>query len=257
MTSPRPVLILDDDPALRAVLAARLGEDATFRATEAATVAQARALLDAPDARFDALILDVSLPDGDGCELCARLRGEGWVAPILMLTGRDAEGDVVRGLDAGASDYVAKPFRAAELLARLRAQLRASEASNGAVLPIGPYLFRPAVKLLHDPAKGRRIRLTDKETGILRHLLRAGGRVVGREVLLREVWGYRKGVSTHTLETHIYRLRQKIEPTPSAPRLLVTVGRGYRLDAAPEAGFGPPAPAASAAPAARLDGLAA
>ena len=231
MTPSRPILILDDDPALRAVLVAQLCEDGGFRATEAATMGQARALLDAPDAHFDALILDVALPDGDGCELCARLRDGGWAAPILMLTGRDAERDVVRGLDAGASDYVAKPFRPAELQARLRAQLRASEASSGAVLPVGPYVFRPAAKLLHDPAKDRRIWLTAKETGILRHLLRAGGQAVGREVLLHEVWGYRKGVSTHTLETHIYRLRQKIESEPAAPRLLVTVGRGYRLDA--------------------------
>lgn len=233
MTTPRPVLILDDDPTSRAVLAAQLCDDGAFRTTEVATVAQAQALLEAPDAHFDALILDVALPDGDGCELCARLRDRGWAAPILMLTGRDGERDVVRGLDAGASDYVAKPFRAAELLARLRAHLRASEASHNALLPLGPYLFRPAAKLLYDPAKDRRIPLTAKETGILRHLLRAEGRVVGREMLLHEVWGYRKGVSTHTLETHIYRLRQKIEPDPATPGLLVTVGRGYRLDAAP------------------------
>ena len=237
MTPSRPVLILDDDPALRATLAARLSEDGTFRTTEAATVAQARALLDAPDARFDALILDVALPDGDGCDLCARLRDGGWAAPILMLTGRDDERDVVRGLEAGASDYVAKPFRAAELLARLRAQLRASEASHDAVLPVGPYMFRPAAKVLHDPAKDRRIWLTAKETGILRHLWRVGGQVVGREELLQDVWGYRKGVSTHTLETHIYRLRQKIESEPATPRLLVTVGRGYRLDAVPARRF--------------------
>ena len=233
MTPYRPILTLDDDPALRAALAARLDEDGAFRTTGAATVAEAEALLGAPDARFDALILDVALPDGDGCELCARLRGRGCAAPILMLTGRDGEQDVVRGLDAGASDYVAKPFRPAELLARLRAQLRVFEASRNAVLPVGPYVFRPAAKLLHDPAKDRRIRLTAKETELLRLLLRAGGQVVEREALLHELWGYRSGVITHTLSTHVYRLRQKIEPEPAAPRLLLTVGSGYRVEPAP------------------------
>jgi DNA-binding response OmpR family regulator len=148
-----------------------------------------------------------------------------------MLTGADAERDVVRGLDAGANDYVAKPFRPGELLARLRAQLRVFDNSEDAVFTIGPYVFRPAAKLLLEPARNRKVRLTGKEVGILKFLYRAAGKSVRRQVLLDEVWGYSSGAATHTLETHIYRLRQKIEADPSHTRLLLTEGGGYRLDA--------------------------
>ena len=152
--------------------------------------------------------------------------------PIIMLTGSDDEADIVRGLDAGANDYIAKPFRLAELLARLRAQVRIFENSEDAVFTIGPYTFRPSAKLLQEPVKNRRIRLTEKEAAILKFLYRAGTRPVARQVLLNEVWGYNANVTTHTLETHIYRLRQKIEPDPGNARLLVTEGGGYRLDPA-------------------------
>lgn len=147
-----------------------------------------------------------------------------------MLTGADTEQDVVRGLDAGANDYIAKPFRLNELLARLRAQLRVFDNSEDAVFTIGPYQFRPVAKLLMEPARNRKIRLTEKESAILKYLYRAGGRAVSRQVLLNEVWGYNSSVTTHTLETHIYRLRQKIEPDPAQARLLLTEGGGYRLD---------------------------
>ena len=150
--------------------------------------------------------------------------------PIIMLTGSNAENDVVRGLDSGANDYISKPFRLAELLARLRAQLRSFESSEDAVFAIGPYMFRPAGKLLQDAARGRRIRLTEKEAAILKFLYRSGTQAIARQVLLNEVWGYNASVTTHTLETHIYRLRQKIEPDPANARLLITEGGGYRLD---------------------------
>ncbi|MBV9734986.1 MAG: response regulator transcription factor [Acidisphaera sp.] len=230
MAGERPILIVDDDRALRATLAEQLAVDGEFAASEAATASEAEAKVTARDTRFDAVILDVRLPDGDGRDLCARLRRAGIKVPIIMLTGSDEESDVVRGLDAGANDYIAKPFRLNELLARLRAQLRIFENSEDAVFSIGPYTFRPAAKLLQDPAKNRRIRLTEKEAAILKFLYRAGTRPVARQVLLNEVWGYNAAVTTHTLETHIYRLRQKIEPDPSNARLLVTEGGGYRLD---------------------------
>ena len=232
MPAPRPILIVEDDAALRATLAEQLAAEGEFRADEVGSVAEAEARLAEDGARYDAVLLDVGLPDGDGRELCARLRKARLKAPIIMLTGADAETDVVRGLDAGANDYVAKPFRAGELLARLRAQLRVFDDSEDAVLAIGPYLFRPAAKLLLEPQRNRKLRLTAKEGGILKFLYRAGGRPVPRPVLLNEVWGYNSGVTTHTLETHIYRLRQKIEPDPSNVRLLLTEGGGYRLDAA-------------------------
>ena len=148
-----------------------------------------------------------------------------------MVTGADAEGDVVRGLDAGANDYLAKPFRLPELLARVRAQLRTFDNSDSAAFLIGPYVFRPSVRLLQEPARNRKVRLTDKECAILRFLYRAGGKPVPRQTLLHEVWGYSSGVTTHTLETHMYRLRQKIEADPTQPRLLLTEPGCYRLDA--------------------------
>ncbi|MCQ4160499.1 response regulator transcription factor [Roseomonas sp. GC11] len=234
MTGPRPILIVDDDDALRVTLSEQLALDGEFAPLEAATVGEATSQLLSADSRCDAVLLDVGLPDGDGRELCARLRQEGVKIPIIMLTGADGEQDVVRGLDAGANDYIAKPFRIAELLARLRAQLRVFDNSEDAVFVIGPYTFRPSAKLLLEPVKNRKIRLTEKEAAILKFLYRAGGRPVARQILLNEVWGYNAAVTTHTLETHIYRLRQKIEPDPTNASLLLTEGGGYRLD--PQAG---------------------
>ncbi|BBC78901.1 transcriptional regulator [Acetobacter orientalis] len=233
MTGARPILVVDDDQILRQTLVEQLQLDGEFSVQEAATLAEARAKLKTPDCRCDAILLDVTLPDGDGRDFCAELRKDGLRMPIVMLTGSDDEADIVRGLDAGANDYVAKPFRIAELLARLRAQLRLFENSEDAVFSIGPYTFRPSGKLLQEPVKNKRIRLTEKETAILKFLYRAGTRPVPRQVLLNEVWGYNAAVTTHTLETHIYRLRQKIEPDPTNASLLITEGGGYRLN--PEA----------------------
>ena len=231
MTAPRPILLVEDDAALRSTLAEQImlagGE---FSTVEAGTAAEAAAKLSEGNARYDAILLDIGLPDADGREFCAKLRRDGKRMPVIMLTGADAEQDVVRGLDAGANDYIAKPFRLGELLARVRAQLRVFDNSEDAVFTIGPYLFRPSAKLLLEPARNRKVRLTDKESNILKFLYRAAGKPVPRQVLLNEVWGYNSAVTTHTLETHIYRLRQKIEPDPSNARLLLTEGGGYRLD---------------------------
>eukprot|EP01037_Dinobryon_pediforme_P001359 gene1359-1376_t len=230
MSGERPILLVDDDDSLRAMLVEQLAVDGEFVAVEAATLAEAEKALAAPDARFDALILDVTLPDGDGRDLCVRLRNKGLKLPIIMLTGADDETDVVRGLDSGANDYIAKPFRLAELLARLRAQMRIFENSEDAVFTIGPYQFSPSAKLLKDVVRNKRIRLTEKEAAILKFLYRSGTTPVACQVLLNEVWGYNASVTTHTLETHIYRLRQKIEPDPANLRLLITEAGGYRLD---------------------------
>jgi DNA-binding response OmpR family regulator len=231
MASQHPILVVDDDDALRQALIEQLVQDGEFDPTEANCLAAAEAKLAKADARFDALLLDVNLPDGDGRDFCKKLRKSGVKTPIIMLTGSDEESDIVRGLDSGANDYIAKPFRLAELLARLRAQLRSFEQSEDAVFTIGPYTFRPAAKQLLEPVRNKRIRLTDKETAILKFLFRAGGKAVARQVLLNEVWGYNAAVTTHTLETHIYRLRQKIEADPTAAKLLLTEGGGYRLNA--------------------------
>jgi DNA-binding response OmpR family regulator len=226
MAQAKTILVIDDDDDLRTALVEQIELEDEFHAEQAAT-----AMLGVEAAKTvqpDLILLDVDLPDFDGREACRRMRAEGVVAPIIMLTAATSDSDTIKGLDAGADDYVAKPFKFAVLLARIRAQLRSHEQSENAVFHIGPYEFRPAQKLLLDPAK-KKVRLTEKETNILKYLYRAGGKPVGREELLTEVWGYNAGVTTHTLETHIYRLRQKIEPDASSARLLVTEAGGYRL----------------------------
>ena len=230
MPKERPILVVDDDEDLRAILANLLTSEGDFIPIEASSVAEAESRLASQDARFDAIILDVGLPDGDGRDLCVKLRKQGQAMPVIMLTGLDADEDVVKGLECGANDYLAKPFKLAELLARLKAQLRIFEHSEHVVLTIGPYNFRPGLRTLQDRTKNQRIRLTDKESSILKYLYRAGARPIARQVLLNEVWGYNAAVTTHTLETHIYRLRQKIEPDPANVRLLLTESGGYRLD---------------------------
>ena len=178
---------------------------------------------------FDILVLDVGLPDMDGRELCRLMRRNGVRAPIVMLTAADSEADTILGLDAGANDYVTKPFHLGILLARLRALLRQHEQSEDAVFTIGPYSFSPSTKLLVAEGGKVKVRLTGKEAGILKYLLRAGDRPTSREALLNEVWGYNATVTTHTVETHVYRLRQKMEPDPSKMELLITEPGGYRL----------------------------
>jgi DNA-binding response OmpR family regulator len=227
MSGQRPLLVVDDDTALRTALIEQLELEGEFAPDEADCLAAAEKQL-ATGKSFDAIILDVGLPDGDGRDFCRKLRERGFKMPVIMLTGVTEEADIVRGLDSGANDYLAKPFRINELLARLRAQLRSFETSEDATFKIGPYSFRPSTRQLLDQ-NNRRIRLTDKEAAILKFLYRAEGKSVSRQQLLGEVWGYNAGVTTHTLETHIYRLRQKIEPDPSAAKLLLTEGGGYRL----------------------------
>ena len=226
MAMAKKLLLVDDDADLRDALAEQLMLMEDFDVFEAET---GHAGIDrAKSEMHDLVILDVGLPDMDGREVCRLMRRQGVKCPVIMLTGHSSDSDQILGLDAGANDYVAKPFKFAVLLARIRAQLRQHEQSEDAVFQIGPYSFQPGAKLMTDEAD-RRIRLTEKETSILKFLYRAGGRMVERDVLLREVWGYNAEVTTHTLETHIYRLRQKIETDPGNARILVTETGGYRL----------------------------
>ena len=227
MTNGKRLLLVDDDEALREMLGDQLARHEEF-VIETAGSAE-RALQCVQQNYYDIIILDIGLPDMDGRELCRLMRRGGVKAPIIMLTG--ADGDPILGLDSGATDTVTKPFRLGVLLARIRAHIRQHERSGDAAFTIGPYTFQPSAKLLIDDRTARKIRLTDKEAAILQYLYRAGNRVVSRGVLLDEVWGYNSGVTTHTLETHVYRLRQKIEPDPSQAKLLITEAGGYRLGA--------------------------
>jgi DNA-binding response OmpR family regulator len=226
MSTARKILIVEDDEDLRTSLADQISLYEEFEALTAETAQNSIAC--ARTETVDLILMDVGLPDMDGREACKVLRNNGYKGPLIILTAQDSEADTILGLESGANDYVTKPFKFAVLLARIRAQLRQHEQSEDAVFTIGAYTFKPAAKLLLDP-QGGKIRLTEKETSILKYLYRAGEKVISREVLLHEVWGYNAGVTTHTLETHIYRLRQKIEKDPSNAELLVTETGGYKL----------------------------
>ena len=226
MATGRSLLLIDDDDILRRALRDQLMATDTFAAIEEAATG-AEALEKVRGKVFDMILLDIGLPDQDGRDVCRALRTSGVRSPIIMLTAADSDDDTITGLNAGANDYVTKPFRMAILLARVQAHLRQHDQSDDAVFVIGPYRFQPAAKML--VAGDKKIRLTEKETAILKYLYRVGNKTVARETLLGEVWGYNAGVTTHTLETHVYRLRQKIEPDPQRVQILVTEPGGYRL----------------------------
>ncbi|MBL8573311.1 MAG: response regulator transcription factor [Hyphomicrobiaceae bacterium] len=222
----RKILLVDDDNDLRGGLVEQFSLYEEFETIEGDTAAKGVQL--ARNEHVDILLMDVGLPDMDGREAVKILRKNGFKAPIIMLTGQDTDSDTILGLEAGANDYVTKPFKFAVLLARIRAHLRQHEQTEDATFTIGRFTFRPSAKLMVDE-RGSKVRLTEKETAILKYLYRTGDRPVSRDVLLHEVWGYNSGVTTHTLETHIYRLRQKIEKDPSHAELLVTEAGGYKL----------------------------
>ena len=226
MAQPKTILIIDDDDDLRDLLCEQLAAQPEFLTVAAATAESG--LRAASAQRPDLILLDLDLPDMNGRDVCRALRDAGVLAPVIMLTAADGESETILGLESGANDYVTKPFKFNVLLARIRAQMRAYDHSEDIVLKVGPYDFHPAGRLLID-AKGKKLRLTDKEANILKYLYRAGQKPVTREELLTEVWGYNAGVTTHTLETHVYRLRQKIEAEPGQTRLLITEAGGYRL----------------------------
>ncbi|MCB1433896.1 MAG: response regulator transcription factor [Alphaproteobacteria bacterium] len=226
MSTTKKILIIDDDDALREALREQFSLHDEFAVSDVPTATAGVKAVKGDHA--DLVILDVNLPDMDGREACKIIRRNGYKGPVIMLTGQTSDSDTILGLDSGANDYVTKPFRFGVLLARIRAHLRQHEQSEDAIFKVGPYTFKPGAKMLVRD-DNRKVRLTEKETAIIKFLLRAGEQVVSRDVLLHDVWGYNAGVTTHTLETHVYRLRQKIERDPSHSEILVTEGGGYKL----------------------------
>ncbi|MFC4237643.1 response regulator transcription factor [Thalassospira xianhensis] len=227
MSTGKQVLVVEDDAALSQSLTEQLRLHEEFECVVANS--GQNALEVAKENYYDIILLDVGLPDMDGRDVCKLMRRAGVKSPIIMLTGADSDSDTILGLESGANDYVTKPFRLNVLLARIRAHIRQHEQSEDAVFVIGPYSFQPSAKLLIETVTEKKVRLTEKETSILKFLFRAGDKPVTRETLLDEVWGYNAGVTTHTLETHVYRLRQKIEKDPSNATILVTEPGGYKL----------------------------
>ncbi|HAT08416.1 MAG TPA: DNA-binding response regulator [Rhodobiaceae bacterium] len=226
MAVKQKILLAGDDEALAKLLDEQLALHEEFELSHVETAAAA---LSTGGKGYDLILLDAGLPDQGGRETCEMIRENNIAAPVIILTGVANEADAILALDAGANDYVIKPFRFGTLLARMRAQLRSHEQAETAELKIGAYIFRPSLKTLEPRDGSAKIRLTEKETNILKFLYRAGGSAVARDTLLHEVWGYNAQVSTHTLETHIYRLRRKIEADPSEATLLLTLEGGYAL----------------------------
>jgi two-component system KDP operon response regulator KdpE len=224
----RRILVCDDEPQILRALRVILG-DAGFEVVPAGTVREA---LDAVAVRPpDAAIVDLVLPDGDGIEVCASIR-EWSRMPILLLSAVGEEREKVRALEAGADDYVTKPFGPDELVARLRAALRRSEPAGEAEAALtvdGLEIDLPARRVSRDREE---IHLTPTEYDLLRQLVLNRGRLLTHRALLREVWGPGYQDDTQVLRVHIANLRRKIEPSPGAPALIRTdPGIGYRFAA--------------------------
>ena len=228
MNIQRHILIADSHRESRTALAADLAE-CGYTVSHTGSGAEAVGLVLNRSASIDLLLLHTDLADADGRDVVTRLRRRGVGLPVMLMSDSAAEDEVVQGLDAGADDFIVRPVRPRELAARVRVQLRASATREDAELRIGPAVFRPASRTLVHPDVVRPLKLTEKETALLLRLYRAEGRAVSRQTLLREVWGYSPDVSSHTVETHSYRLRRKIEPTLQSPALLLSESGGYRL----------------------------
>ncbi len=222
------LLLVESDPDLREALGEQLDRVDDFQTQRLDRATAALALMEDGRPHPGLILLDAHLPDLDGAAASAALRALGVRCPIILLAARDDDDETIRGLNAGANDHLVKPLRFGVLVARIRAQLRSFADDDQRVVRVGRFRFHAMDRLLVDDA-GEGLRLTDKECAILKFLLRANGEAVTRDVLLQEIWGYGAAVSTHTLETHIYRLRRKIEIDPTAARLLVTDGGGYKL----------------------------
>ena len=217
------VLVVDDDQAL----AEMLGIVLRTEGYEVATCGDGgRAMPMFREFRPDLVLLDVMLPSKDGIEVCHELRAESGV-PVVMLTARTDTKDVVLGLEAGADDYVVKPFKPQELLARLRARLRRSESGDDTRLQVGDVLIDVAG---HEVTRGgEQIPLTPLEFDLLVALASKPSQVFDRESLLEQVWGYRHAGDTRLVNVHVQRLRSKIEKDPENPQIVVTVrGVGYK-----------------------------
>lgn len=221
------VLVIEDEVAMRRFLSAALSSHG-FKVIEAGTVAQALTL--ATETRPVAILLDLGLPDGDGLDLLRKLR-EWSTTPVIVLSARDREDDKVQALDAGADDYLTKPFGVSELLARIRVALRHARAqtvTEDPVLAIGPIRVDQARhEVTVDEAL---VHLTPIEFRLLSFLARHAGKVLTHRQLLHEVWGPRSTQHTQYLRVHMAALRKKLETDPARPRWLTTEpGVGYRL----------------------------
>ncbi|MBC8140884.1 MAG: response regulator transcription factor [Armatimonadetes bacterium] len=220
------LLIVEDDPGLAKLLRKALGE-AGYAATICSNGTEAYTILQLET--FDLLVLDVMLPGMDGIALCRAARVAKITAPILLLTARDTVNDKVEGLDAGADDYMVKPFQIAELLARVRALLRRGAATPAAILAVGDLTLDPAKR---EARRGdREIRLSATEYALLEYLMRNAGRVLTRSLILEHVWQYDFGGSDNVLDVYIGYLRGKVDKGFSQPLIRTVRGVGFVIEA--------------------------
>jgi DNA-binding response OmpR family regulator len=221
------VLLAEDDPAIAEPLARALtreGDNVNVQGTGQGAIDNASAA--------DLVVLDLGLPDMDGLEVARAIRQKGLTTPVLVLTARADEVDLVVGLDAGADDYVTKPFRLAELLARVRALLRRTHGDPTEAEEITAQDVRVDVAAHRAFQAGRELHLTTKEFELLRVLIASAGSVVNRDSLMREVWGSEPIGSTKTLDMHVSWLRRKLDDDANNPRYITTVrGLGFRFEA--------------------------
>ncbi|MCH7506742.1 MAG: response regulator transcription factor [Proteobacteria bacterium] len=233
----RRILVVEDEHDIAQLLALHLGDN-DFEVTIASDGHEG--MRQAFARKWDLIILDIRLPGPDGLSICRALRREQAYVPILMLTSKSLELDRVLGLELGADDYVTKPFSVTELVARVRAIFRRIESLEKTIPGVGEAIEIASIKI--DPASrqvtvGRdRVKLTAREFDLLLHFARHPGLVFSRAQLLDQVWGYGHEGYEHTVNSHINRLRAKIEPDSTQPSLIVTVwGVGYKLDPEPQA----------------------
>jgi len=224
--SDETVLIIEDDPAMLRGLTDNFRMEG-YRVETAADGEEGLRL--AFDAAPDLIVLDIMLPKVNGYEICRQVRKEGLTVPVIMLTAKGQESDIVLGLNLGADDYVTKPFSIKELLARANAFLRRRRTVAGTVHRFGDFeLHTDSRKLLRD---GREVELTPKEFGLLAFLARSAGRALTRDEILRQVWGYDIFVTRRSVDRCVNTLRKKIETDPAQPVFIKTIREiGYRFE---------------------------
>jgi two-component system alkaline phosphatase synthesis response regulator PhoP len=226
--SARKILIVQqDEPMLRGLALSLAAEG--YRPLQAALGEEAVVLAEAE--AVDLLILEVTLPDISGLDVCRKLRERGNEAPIIMLSAKSDETDVVAALELGANDYVTKPFRMREFIARVRVQLRQRSKAQGD--PLRRCAFGDVVvdfEAHRTTRNGQELELTPKEYEILRLLIRCRGEVVTRQRILTALWGYSSAPATRTVDNHVARLRQKLEDDPARPNYVLSIyGEGYKF----------------------------
>ncbi|MAQ03628.1 MAG: DNA-binding response regulator [Rhodospirillaceae bacterium] len=227
MVKRKTILFVSEALLLKELLLDQLQKQGEYLLEESLSVTEAISLI--VKEHFDCILIDNSLADVSLSNLCKNIRLEGVRSPIILVAEELGEDVAIAALDAGANDYVLKPFKINVLVAKIRSNIRQFEQSEFAILRFGRFSFKPGDKILLNNSSKEEVRLTDKETAIIKLLYLSGGEVVTRATLLEEVWGYNTTLTTHTLETHIYRIRQKVGNASSGQDFIATESEGYRM----------------------------